>query len=79
MSLPKRNCRTCGEEFILTASKPGNINDCIHCAVEPAIKYMAKVSYPCKNASEVEIELTQNHSDAMAFNRSQLHHWSKPY
>lgn len=77
--MPSRQCQSCGEEFVLTFDKPGNINDCPACAVETHTHYMAKVSYPSKNASEVEIEITKNIKDAKAFNNSQKHHWSKAY
>lgn len=79
MPLPKRVCRGCGEQFVLLPNKPGNINDCSECAVEIVRPYMAKVSYPSKNASEVQIEITQNCNDARRFNNSQKHHWSRAY
>lgn len=75
MSSPKRTCRTCGNMFDLTPTKPGNINDCINCAVEVVTPFRAMVSYPSKNASEVEITITQDVKAANRFNRSQRHHW----
>jgi hypothetical protein len=78
MRQPKRVCRTCGEEFILSPTKPGNINDCIHCAGEDVPLLMAKVAYPSKNSSLVEIEITSDRRGAMAFNRAQRRHGAGP-
>lgn len=75
----KRICRSCNEEFVLVPNKPGNINDCVNCAVETEMPPLAKVSYPSKNASEVQIEITSNRKDATRFNNAQKHHWSKAY
>ena len=66
-----RMCRQCSREFFLTPTKPGHINDCPICSVEIVVKFMAKVAYPSKNSCEVEIELTQDHASARAFNKSQ--------
>jgi hypothetical protein len=58
-------------QFTLTPTKPGNINDCFNCAIETEIAIVAKVAYPSKNSSLVEIELTQDHAAANAFNGAQ--------
>jgi hypothetical protein len=71
MSWLNRVCRSCGDEFVLVPNKPGNINDCMNCAVETEL--------PPKNASEVQIEITSNRADATRFNNAQKHHWSKAY
>ena len=67
----KRICRSCGEDFILTPTKPGNINDCIQCAGEDVPLLMARVAYPSKNSSLVEIEITADRKGAIAFNNAQ--------
>ncbi len=79
MSLPKRICRSCGKSFILTPNKPGNINDCIHCAKENHTKIMALVSYPSTASADIQIQLTQDHHIANKFNNAQRHHWSSAF
>ncbi len=84
MALPKKVCIHCQEEFVVVPNKPGRINECLNCVMEMKTETfiipMAKVSYPCKNASEVQIEIVYNNhvSDAKKFNASQRHHWCKP-
>lgn len=77
MPNPARKCIHCNEMFVLRPNKPGKINECELCANEPFTPYMAKVSYPSKNASEVQIEITKNVRDARNFNNAQRHHWCK--
>lgn len=71
MKPPKRICQSCGDEYVLSPTKPGNINDCPNCSVETAPKIVAKVAYPSKNSSLVEIELTTDTKAAAAFNNAQ--------
>lgn len=71
MPLPKRICRTCGSEFELTPTKPGNINDCKDCAVEVVKPYYAMVAPTSKNSCLTEITLTQDAELAHRFNSVQ--------
>jgi hypothetical protein len=50
----KRKCRVCGTEFVLFPDKPGNINDCLNCAVDVPRK-AAKVAWSGKHFMEMEI------------------------
>lgn len=74
-----RICRCCGDDFILTPNKPGNINDCTRCAKEPYKKIMALVSHTGSAASDIQLVLTQNQTKANRFNDAQKHHWSKAF
>jgi hypothetical protein len=76
--LPVRTCRSCETEFILRPNKPGNINDCPNCSVETAPKTVAKVAYPSKNSSLVEIEITQDVKAARLFNNAQRRNCAGP-
>jgi hypothetical protein len=77
MPIPTRICRQCGREFTLSPTKPGNINDCANCAVDVPL-LMAKVAYPSKNSSLVEIEITADRKAALAFNGAQKRRGAGP-
>jgi hypothetical protein len=65
----KRKCRSCGAEFELLPTKPGNINDCPKCSTEDVPLLAAKVAWSGKHC--VEIEITRNRAEAWNFNRAQ--------
>jgi hypothetical protein len=60
-------CSICETEFVLTPDKPGKINHCFDCS-EDVPKLMAKVAWSGKHFMEMEI--TSNRADAIAFNRA---------
>ena len=66
-----RICRQCEEPYTLLPTKPGHIDDCPRCVTEDVPLLMAKVAYPSKNSSEVEIEITADRGAATAFNKAQ--------
>lgn len=67
-----KTCRECGKPFTPSPSKPGHVDDCRDCAVEVVVTYKAKVAFPSKNSCFAEIEITQDHAAADAFNNAQV-------
>lgn len=62
-------CRTCDEPFILHRSHQGFANVCPSCSTGDVDRVMGKVAWSGKHC--MELEITSNRAEAMAFNRAQ--------